>query len=714
MAKPWKEVITSEQYIALSPDQKAAAQEQYFSQVVAANAGGGVEAAREQFFSAYPAQQETQAASIRQKAYQDLAEDMSFGEALLVGMGRGFMEIPRGLGLVERETPETQAAMEALSEAQPVATTVGEITGEVAPFIAPGLGIGAIPSLAGRIGAGATLGGLEGAILSSAKEQDVAAGAGIGATIGGGMEALFPVIGRLGRSVVQRVKGTAPKGALIDQAGRPTKELSEALEEAGMSFDDLTADAVDYLKGKTGADPLQAARAAKFSEEGIPITRGEMGQDFAQQTTEQRLLESASDPIAEQFRQFKLKQSDAIRGALEKSIDETKIPEESGRAIKEALSGRKSLLRTQKNELYKEAAESAKDAGGIPIFTGSISDAVPDQRTLRRTDRISKGAVSDVMDTLTEYGIIDPTEDAIKKGIDVEALSLENFDELRQALNQIERADTSGASSVVIGPIRDALDKEVDNLAETLIEKGFKENVITPLKKAREVTRQLKTEFSPDSTAGKLVDVKRDGVTEKVAASNVYSELTRKAQPVENVRKVVSSLRASGEKGSQALADIQATTVLDLIESSFGTASRKVDGVPVFNPVAFKKRLKTIGDDKLKAIFSDNPKLIGRLKNIDSIASDLIPPSGTMPKGSASVILDLMDKLGVMSITSKVPGGGLLLEQVKQIAESGAARKAVKEALEATPDLVKGGRIIENELPGLATALAIPVMLEDE
>lgn len=54
MAKPWKEVIASPQYQQLPPDQQAAAQEQYFNDVVAPQAGDQAPAAKEAFFSAYP------------------------------------------------------------------------------------------------------------------------------------------------------------------------------------------------------------------------------------------------------------------------------------------------------------------------------------------------------------------------------------------------------------------------------------------------------------------------------------------------------------------------------------------------------------------------------------------------------------------------------------------------------------------------------------
>lgn len=54
MAKAWKEVIASPQYQSLSPSQQAEAQNQYFNEVVAPQAGDQAEAARQQFYAAYP------------------------------------------------------------------------------------------------------------------------------------------------------------------------------------------------------------------------------------------------------------------------------------------------------------------------------------------------------------------------------------------------------------------------------------------------------------------------------------------------------------------------------------------------------------------------------------------------------------------------------------------------------------------------------------
>lgn len=54
MAKAWKDVIASQQYQALAPEQKVQAQEQYFNEVVAPQAGNNAEQAKQAFYSAYP------------------------------------------------------------------------------------------------------------------------------------------------------------------------------------------------------------------------------------------------------------------------------------------------------------------------------------------------------------------------------------------------------------------------------------------------------------------------------------------------------------------------------------------------------------------------------------------------------------------------------------------------------------------------------------
>lgn len=645
----------------------------------------------------------------RRETYRGVAEDVGPGEAALIGMGRGFATIGRGLGLMEPEDEGERMAMEALKKKRPYSTGAGEIVGEAAPFVVPGLAAARIPMMAGRILAGATLGGAEGGLIAAGTDQDVVPATGVGAAIGGAAEILFPVLGRIGRGIYQRVMGSAPKGALIDAAGQPTPEFQSALDESGINYDDLVADAQAYIaRQEPGADPAQVATAARFQQEGVPLTRGEMisGEGkFAQQATEQRLLESAADVQADPMRQFKLQQSEAIKTSLESVIGVEKTAEETGTMMMDALSGRKKLLRTQKNELYNLAAENAKEAGGIPLFIDDIAEAMPDADTFEDLAITAPASMKSLDQLLVKYGMKDPTAEMIEAGFKPTPLTVQNLERFRKTLGAIERGDQTGASSVAIGPIKSALDKEADQLAGRLASAGYPGEVVEPLKLARKTVRQLKTEFSPQAITGRLIGVKRDGVTPVIEASKAYSKLA--AEPVESVRRTIQSLTKAGEKGQQAIADLQTTTMLDLISAGFGTESRKINGVKVFNPIALKNRIKSLGPDKLAAIFGNNKQALNKINSIEKIASDLIPPAGAMPKGSASVIMDLMNRLGVVAITGKLPGGQLLIEQMRRLSEGAASRAQVEKAIAASPEVKRIAYMFDEVFPGVASAFGV-------
>jgi hypothetical protein len=644
----------------------------------------------------------------REDALAGVAEDVGPGEAALIGMGRGFATIGRGLGIMEPEDEGARMAMEALKKKRPYTTGAGEIVGEAAPFVVPGLAAARIPMMAGRVAAGVGLGGAEGGLIAAGTDQDVVPATGIGAAIGGAAEVVFPVLGRISRGIYQRVMGSAPKGALIDAAGKPTPEFQSALDETGINYADLVADAQAYIaRQEPGADPAQVAKAARFQQEGVPLTRGEMmtGEGkFAQQATEQRLLESAADVQADPMRQFKLQQSSAIKTSLESVIGVEKTAEETGELMMAALTGRKKLLRTQKNDLYRIAAENASEVGGVPVMV-DIDDALPTDLKMRGLNRASGGAAKEAEETLMDFGLVPPTDEMIEAGFTPEVLTIENFDDLRQTLKAIARKDQSGATDVYIIPIVERMDKELDSIASTLESQGFDKSITEPLKQARKTVQQLKTEFSPQAITGRLIGVKRDGVTPVIEASKAYSKLA--AEPVESVRRTIQSLTKAGEKGQHAIADLQTTTMLDLISAGFGTESRKINGVKVFNPIAFKNRIKSLGSDKLAAIFGSNKQALNKINNIEKIASDLIPPAGAMPKGSASVIMDLMNRLGVVAITGKLPGGQLLIEQMRRLSEGAATRAQVERAIAASPEVKQIAYMFDEVFPGVASAFGV-------
>jgi len=327
--------------------------------------------------------------SEQERSRRELAEEVGPVESALIGVGRGLTNVGRGLGLADEEPPEVKAAIGELQEQRPITSIGGEIAGEVAPFLAPGLAVGGIASLPARVAASTGLGALEGGVLSAGQGGDVGEvvqSAGTGAVISGGLEAIFPKLSRLGGEIYRRVKGTPAVGALFDRSGNPLPEMEEALGSAGLSFNDLVGEAQSQvIKESQGAVPEQLSRKALFSAEGIPATAGEVTQSFPQQATEQRLLQSAADPLSDSFRSFKLAQSEAIDKSLRSAIpSDISDSFEAGESIKDALVNNRSLLKSQKNALYREAADAAENVQDIPIMFGDITESMPSMAEQRR------------------------------------------------------------------------------------------------------------------------------------------------------------------------------------------------------------------------------------------------------------------------------------------------------------------------------------------
>jgi len=644
--------------------------------------------------------------SVRDAALAEVAAEQGPMDSLAIAMGKGFYNIGRGLGIADPESDIEKAAYAQLSYQRPYTTTAGEIIGESAPFIIPGAGAGKIASVVPRAIAMAGLGAAEGSIGARGRGEDlnsqVVHGA-VAGTVAGGLELAMPSIVRAGSKVFRRVMGREPTGSLIDAAGRPTAELQDALAKAGTNYDDLAQAAMqDLAQARPGTNPEQAARAALFASESVPATRGAITKDFGQQAAEARLAESVADPAASPFRGAILTQSEAIKSRLDDLVNNLGVPERTGEAIKEALSSQKAMLRSQKSALYKQAAEQADNLGVMPLVPDSLASSLPDAATLRRINRLSPGPAGAVDDLMQEFGIKQASE-----GFDgvVTPIGLNNFEDFRAALNQIERSDPSDAVKVITGPLKRALDAETDIMSDALEASGnaAAKDLVGKLKEARGVVREIKTDFSPQSIAGRLIDVKRDGVTPILEASQVAPKLFSKATPVEHLQKTMASLAKSGDKGKQAIGDLQATAVMRLMDEAFGASSRQIDGVATFSPGAFQKAIKNIGEDKLNLLFSNNAQALTRIKNLESISKAIQAPSGAVPKGSASVILDVMQRVGM----SKVPFGGAFMEAVSSLQSSGATRREVVKALSAKPEMSALATSISRDYPAMATVLGI-------
>ncbi|EDW3832610.1 lytic transglycosylase domain-containing protein [Salmonella enterica subsp. enterica] len=242
MAKAWKDVIASQQYQALAPEQKAQAQEQYFNEVVAPQAGDQAEQAKQAFYAAYPVPSAEPQQAPQEAQPQDRGGFLSDIVSAAAETGRGMLQagvnlanIPasmadavasagawagKQLGLGDGTyQPAPRVTTEGIAQdfglqhgALTPQTTEGKIFSEALPYLTP---VGAeriaaqAPTIAGRVAQGASRLLAENAVGSMAansvqdNHEELATDLGTGVVLGGAIKQL----GRAAGAVYRGVRG---------------------------------------------------------------------------------------------------------------------------------------------------------------------------------------------------------------------------------------------------------------------------------------------------------------------------------------------------------------------------------------------------------------------------------------------------------------------------------------------------------------------------
>lgn len=316
MAKAWKDVIASKQYQALAPEQKAQAQEQYFNEVVAPQAGSDAEQAKQAFYAAYPPPTTQQPP----QQPQDSAQPQQQG-GFMSDLGNAAAETGRGLlqaGVNLANIPASMADAVASAGAwagqklgigdgtyQPAPrvttqgleqdfglqqgaltpqTTEGKIFSEALPYLTP---VGAeriasqAPSIAGRVAQGASRLLAENAVgsLAANSERDnpeaLATDLGTGVALGG-------AINQLGRAA-----GAAYRGI----RGTIAPEAQQAIQFANAA--DVPLHTTDVLQPNS-----RVGRMAQTTAENIPFA-GTSTMRASQQEARSQLVDEFASRFGE-------------------------------------------------------------------------------------------------------------------------------------------------------------------------------------------------------------------------------------------------------------------------------------------------------------------------------------------------------------------------------------------------------------------------------
>ncbi|ORT71312.1 DNA transfer protein [Citrobacter werkmanii] len=326
MAKAWKDVIASQQYQALAPEQKAQAQEQYFNEVVAPQAGNDAEQAKQAFYAAYPPTTTQQPAQQPQEQAQPQQQGGFMSELgnAAAETGRGLLQAGVNLANIPASMADAVASAGAWAGKelgigdgtyQPAPrvttqgleqdfglqqgtltpqTTEGKIFSEALPYLTP---VGAeriaaqAPSIAGRVAQGASRLLAENAVgsLAANSERDnpeaLATDLGTGVVLGG-------AINQLGR-----VAGAAYRGA----RGAISPEAQQAIRFADSADVPLhTSDIIHHQPSAGSAYTPQSriSQAAQTTAENIPFA-GTSSMRAAQQDARSKLVDEFSSRFGE-------------------------------------------------------------------------------------------------------------------------------------------------------------------------------------------------------------------------------------------------------------------------------------------------------------------------------------------------------------------------------------------------------------------------------
>ncbi|EBY1149281.1 lytic transglycosylase domain-containing protein [Salmonella enterica subsp. enterica serovar Newport] len=289
MAKAWKDVIASQQYQALEPEQKAQAQEQYFNEVVAPQAGDQAEQAKQAFYAAYPPPTAQQPAKQPHGPAQPQQQGgfMSDLSNAAAETGRGLLQAGVNLANIPASMADAVASAGAWAGQklgigdgtyQPAPrvttqgleqdfglqqgaltpqTTEGKIFSEALPYLTP---VGAeriaaqAPSIAGRVAQGASRLLAENAVGSLAANSERDNPGALATDLGAGV-ALGGAINQLGRAA-----GAAYRGI----RGTIAPEAQQAIQFANAA--DVPLHTTDVLQPNS-----RVGRMAQTTAENIPF-----------------------------------------------------------------------------------------------------------------------------------------------------------------------------------------------------------------------------------------------------------------------------------------------------------------------------------------------------------------------------------------------------------------------------------------------------------
>lgn len=537
--------------------------------------------------------------------------------------------------LAKGATGAAQSALSTLGE-NPVAQTVAAAAGGGAQAKAAQAGAGPVGQAAANIGAAIVAPTRVGTLLARGAEA-------LGQRVAPGLTARIAEIAgedqtplrQAAADVAQKIQDTPKDVAFDPQTGEVTKEGRELSVLSGLTPEGLRK---AYGKLQTAAEgQVQNDTTALGDQFGIKYSKGQAAQDFATQDKEQTLLKSGT-PEGDQARAFFDKQQEQVNQAVDNFRtgfgDPDMTPRERGQVVQDALRSMRNQGQAGVRALYKQAADMPGDP--VPIDTQPIMQAAARVITEMPVEDRVKTAIQN---TLAKYGVLggDVTERgpfgntvtaqgrSYQINGEVEPLTLNNAERMRQALNATYRADTTGHTGSVISALDDAVEQSMSTIAEKAAAQGA-ENVPgverqQAFQQARAAAREQKQTYEAKDVIQDLTDYKNGTLTPKVLPENTFTPLFNHPSNLRKAKALLLESESTTPESKQAWKAIQAQALAKIAE---GAKTSTGD----YSAAKLNSAIAKFGDANLRTVLDSAQ--YSRLKSLQAAISKTQPMSGTV------------------------------------------------------------------------------------
>jgi hypothetical protein len=442
------------------------------------------------------------------------------------------------------------------------------------------------------------------------------------------------------------------------------QQVDAAITQAGINIGDLSDDVArlvrkdvsNALKNGEQLSPDALRRLADYRALQATPTKGSLTLNPADVTRDRNLAKmgaNSNDPAAQQLANVQNENNQKLIGTLNTMGAETADDAyATGAKVIGSLEAKDATTRQAIGKLYDKArATDGRSAMIDPrAFTTKANDLLD--------EKLLGGKLpADVRNKLN----------SVAKG--ETPLTVDVAEQLKTNIGALQRASTDPAERLALSQVRTALD-------DAPLLEGQGQQAIDAFNKARKVNAAYMrmVERTPALKAVREGIEPDKFVNQFIIGNGSKSNI----KDVESLRKALSS-------DPDALQSVRDQMIVFLKNKAINS---QADEVANFSPTAYNKALKDIGDMKLSMFFTKGD--IEKLKQVGRVASyEKFQPTGSAVNNSntaATAINAVLDKVANSALLRKVPLGGFVADEAKNISVASGARNSLNagKALKST------------------------------